>query len=184
MTNPTVLAAIHTPHLVDKDRNHAIPPPNYDIAIMIHEDNGDGTDTETPFISFGRPQDFATNNHIKYTRFGILKHFMKDEEHHAACFLVHLYWDGQRDEESAISIVRNNASRLSYGQWRPTAPSDPLMDDDFWPDSLALPPNGYWEDYEELSDFQPFDNFARPPYKAVNFTPPPPSNKRKSGEES
>jgi hypothetical protein len=65
-----------------------------------------------------------------------------------------------------------NPSVLAYGEWMPTAPSDPLLEDDFWNEALGEPPNGWWDDDDVMYDadaFKPFDNFARKPYRKVIF---------------
>lgn len=168
MTHETIKQALQESDKVARLRSGEtmIPPPNYDLALCLYEREQDGSDT--PFLSFSRPQDFATNPDMKYQHFGVLNQHEKDGEIYVTQSLVHLYWDGSRDAASACNLILENFIP-AYGLWQPTAPSDPLMMDDFWDtDALGSPPNGYWENDPEEMDFEPFDNFERPPYKKVN----------------
>lgn len=172
MTHKTIKKAIGQAAELARMREEMIPPPHHDIALCLYERNKDGSDTETPLLSYSRPQDFATNPDMKYQRFGVTTHHEKDGEVYMTCWLVHLYWDGSRDEDSAREVVLSHSAAFGYGQWQPTAPSDPLLEDDFWnaKELGRLPPNGFWlEDYEEEPEFKPFDNFARQPYKMLRF---------------
>lgn len=142
-----------------------MPPPNYDIAMCLYERNPDGTESDKPFLSLSRPQDFAVNDYMKYQRFGAIKEYDRDGKKFMACFLVHLYWDGSRDDDSAREIVLNSGA-FAYGRWEPTSPSDPLLIDDFWDtEELGDPPNGYIEDMDHAL----FDNFARELYQKIQF---------------
>lgn len=132
------------------------PAPNYDIALCIYERDEEGEDADNAFLQFSRPQDFATNDAMKYQCFSV---FYSTEEH-IYHYLVHLYWDGTRSVDSARDVVLENAdSILAQGEWEPTAPSDPLTEDDFWSEELGEP-LFLDRDAEPL-----FDNFARAPYK-------------------
>lgn len=176
-TNETIKTAIgQSQELADMRSGKAmIPPPNYDIAVTLYERNPDGTDAEQGFLGWSRPQDFAVNEHMKYTRFGTMQELKQEDKIYIACFLVHLYWDGSRDEESAIEAVLKASYMFGYGEWYPTAPSDPLMQDDFWDsEKLGEPPNGYWnDDFELYSEhypkFIPFSNFKRHPYEKIKI---------------
>jgi hypothetical protein len=168
MIHETIKEALkQSKELTDMRGDGAIPPVNYDIALCLYERDLDGTDAATPFLAHSRPQDFATNEHMKYQYFGAMKHHEQDGKKYMVCYLIHLYWDGSRDEDSARKLILN-AGLFGYGEWRPTAPSDPLLMDDFWLSELGDPPNGYWED--SSNDFAPFDNFARQPYPMVDLT--------------
>lgn len=175
MTHKTVKKAIKESAELERLRSgeEMMPPPHYDIALCLYERDEDGSDVENPLLSFSRPQDFATNPHMKYQRFGVMRHHEKDGEEYSTCFLVHLYWDGSRGEDDACQVVLEHPTVLAYGQWQPTAPSDPLREDDFWDKKLGQPPNGFWDedDYEDEGEpsFKDFDNFARQPYKKLNF---------------
>jgi len=179
MAHQTIKDAITTEAAAKLQRarsSDALPPPNYDIAIVLYERNPDGSvvDEGQGVVSFSRPQDFATDEHMQYCWFGVMRQHEQDGQRYTTCWLVHLYWNGDRDEESARALILNNRP-YAYGQWEPTAPSDPLLMDDFWDhDALGDPPNAYWEDvYDRDPDatdgFTPFDNFARPPYKQLQF---------------
>lgn len=176
MINPTIKQALtQSEELQDlRTGETLIPAPNYDIALCLYERNPDGTDTEDPFLSIGfRPQDFATNPHMKYTRLAAMQEYESEGKAYIVCFLIHLYWDGSRDEDMMQELILNTPSVLSYGQWQPTAPSDPINDDDYWDsEELGTPPNGYWEDViygdGQENKFQPFDNFARKPYEKID----------------
>lgn len=175
MTHPSIQAAIGQSEQLARIRSgeDMIPPPNYDIALTLYEREADGSDTDNPFLSMGtRPQDFATNPHMKYQHFGVIKSFERDGKTYGAAYLVHLYWDGNRDADSAVQLVLSHSSVLGYGQWEPTAPSDPLKPDDFWNhETLGDPPNGWWDGYLSNDDsFVPFNNFAREPYEKVDFS--------------
>ncbi len=170
MTHETIKQAIGESDAVARARSGetVIPPPNYDIVICIYERDADGTDADQPFVSVVRPQDFATNPHMKYQRFAVVTTHEGEGTEYLMQWLVHLYWDGSRDADNARDIVLANADKggiLSYGIWRPAAPSDPLVMDDFWDEDLGDPPNGFWDGGEETEPL--FDNFARPPYEKV-----------------
>lgn len=174
MTHKTIKKAIQESAELERVREEMIPPPHHDIALCLYERNEDGSDTETPLLSYSRPQDFATNTDMKYQRFGAMTSRGKDGQEYMTCWLVHLYWDGSRDETSARELVLENSAAFGYGQWIPTAPSDPLLEDDFWNEALGEPPNGYWNEdeygiVEHEPVFKPFDNFARQPYKKMVF---------------
>lgn len=178
MAHKTVKEAIGQSKELERIRSgeEMIPPPNYDIALTLYERNPDGTDADQGHLSFGfRPQDFATNPHMKYTRFGSLKTIEREGKSYMVAYLIHLYWDGSRDEESAIQAVLEMSHLFGYGEWNPTAPSDPLMQDDFWDEKLGDPPNGLWDEWYEMSgddyphDFTPFNNFGREPYEKVSL---------------
>jgi len=171
MTHETIKKAIEASDALRRLRSgeNLIPAPNYDVVICLYERKTDGTDAENPILAAGdRPQSFATDNHMKYQRFGVMKHHERDGKEYLACFLVHLYWDGSRDEDSARGLILDHSSLLGYGQWEPTAPSDPLKIGDYWSKELGDPPNGYWDDLQ--NGFVPFNNFERPPYEKIEFS--------------
>lgn len=178
MTHPTIKQALTQSEDLQNLRTGEtlIPTPNYDIALCLYERNPDGTDTEDPFLSIGfRPQDFATNPHMKYTRLAVMQEYESEGKAYIVCFLIHVYWDGTRNEDMMQELILNTPSVLSYGQWQPTAPSDPLREDDFWHDELGTPPNGIWDTYrfgdhedDEDNNYQPFNNFARKPYEKID----------------
>jgi len=149
--------AIGEAELLKKLRVGMFPPPQFDVAVTIYERNPDGAVSDKGVVSFERPQDFAVGEYWQYARFGVMQH--KGGE--MFCWLVHMYWDGDRDEDSARDIVLN--STLAYGQWQPTAPSDPLLEDDFWDEKLG--PAVYFD-----NDVEPlFDNFGKKAYVEVRF---------------
>lgn len=179
MTHPSIKEALKESSKVARLRSgeDMIPPPNYDLALCLYERDDDGSDVDTPFLSFSRPQDFATNPHMKYQRLGVLSQHEKDGKVYMTQSLVHLYWDGSRDADSARQLILDGFQPM-YGVWEPTAPSDPLKLDDFWDhDELGEPPNGYWEHFDpdegEMDNgFRPFDNFEREPYERVDLSHP------------
>jgi hypothetical protein len=175
MTHSTIKQALQPDEIAKLNRvrfeRELIPPPNYDIAITIYEREADGTDSENPLISFDRPQDFATRPNMQYQYFGVMTTFKTDGGEFMVNYLVHLYWDGNRDSDSARELILSNPDILSYGEWTPTAPSDPLQMDDFWEEELGEPPHGMWNhwfDDETPEIFKAFNNFERPPYLKID----------------
>lgn len=168
-THPSVVAAVQNPGRVDGFRHQW----NYitkDVAVTLYERNPDGSMSDTAFLQHSRPQDFAVNPHMKYTVLTSLYESPAQEDGNVymEVFLIHIYWDGDRDEQSAVNMVMNEPTVYAYGHWQPTAPSDPLLIDDMWNhDLLGEPPNGWWHDIEDTLDEGAriadvfFDNFAR-----------------------
>jgi hypothetical protein len=143
-------------------------PPNYDIALCLYGRNNDGSDAENMVLSFSRPQDFATNEHMKYQVFAVMKGHEQDGKQFMSVFLVHLYWDSSHSEDAVREMILDTDA-FGYGVWEPTAPSDPLMEDDFWDHALGEPPNGFWDEYGEEGGFEPFSNFKRRPYEQLEL---------------
>lgn len=168
MAHESVLQALKDAEELKAMRAGQPIPPNYDISLCLYGRNNDGSDAENMVLSFSRPQDFATNEHMKYQVFAVMKTHNQERKVFMTVFLVHLYWDSSHSEDEVREMVLNTDA-FAYGQWQPTAPSDPLMEDDFWDSAeLGEPPNGFWDyDWESLEHFEPFDNHKRPPYEKM-----------------
>lgn len=176
LTHPSVVEAVENPGRVDGFR-HQNGFITKDIAVTLYERNPDGSMSNTAFLQHSRPQDFAVNPHMKYTVLTALREspVQEDDKVYMEVFLIHIYWDGDRDEQSAVDTVMNSPTVYAYGQWQPTAPSDPLLIDDLWNhEVLGEPPNGYWDDIADRLDDGVtvgdvfFDNFARPAHLKVS----------------
>jgi hypothetical protein len=166
MASKSVAKAIKASEEVKAMREGQPMPPNYDIALCLYGREEDGSDAENMILQFNRPQDFATNEHMKYQAFYVMQTHQKDGKEFLVNFLVHLYWDSSHSKDEVREMILDTDA-FAYGIWSPTAPSDPLLIDDFWDEALGDPPNGFWDADEELI-FAPFDNFKRSPYEKVD----------------
>jgi hypothetical protein len=171
MASESILKALKASEEVKAMRAGQPMPPNYDIALCLYGRNNDGSDAEDMMLQFNRPQDFATNEHMKYQVFAVMHSHEKDGKEFMTVFLVHLYWDSSLSEDEVREEILNT-NAFAYGFWEPTAPSDPLKEDDYWREALGEPPNGYLAEFEDEDNppaFEPFDNFKRPPYPKVQL---------------
>ena len=82
-----------------------------DVAVTLYVRKvwGDKRDTAIPCVANYRPQDFATNPDLQYRR--VVYVHLLDGEKMADVYLIHLYWDGGRDYEAALAMLKQYQGR-------------------------------------------------------------------------